>query len=693
MKRPTMLVQAVLYQLALDLDLSVERDQQRIADRCKHEGLSFLTITLPILSDALERGLENETFTCPTQFSRHGKLPRFLGGFFQRVFTKDGRLLPDPCPYTIAGIRQVCRFFKKLKLECSPKREAKAVQHFREVEGELRRMTPQIERKDDYLDKVSGILWTQVFPESDYTDLVCHHGPGFTADSRRPNERYRISKWNQRSEHSFPSDLHCYPNYGEAAESSKGSPDESNGLQYLPIRDEESVKVVFVPKTQSAPRVIAMEPSHVQYMQQSVKDYMYSVLENHPLTRHSVRFTDQSVNQRLAYRSSKNKRLATLDLKDASDRVHLHIVQRIFKNSGLLEYLEDARSLHATLPNNINLVLTKYASMGSALCFPVEACVFYTLILSAMHMLDGQRPSSRSIKRYSRKIDIYGDDIIVPVEYADVVTNYLESYALKVNTHKSFRNSLFRESCGADYFNGVDVKPVYARELPPSGSSKWEASHLMSWCSTADQFYLKGQWHIANKIRGMLRHVVGRPIPRTSIPGPGLAFWSFFVTDGLRFDKDYCGMKQQRLIFNPLKQKDQIDGDANACLNKWGIHTLLRDQRRNPYFDRRWPEQRDSSRLYMASADSCSREEDLRVGPREQLHTLSKLCSLREREEPYGPQIQAMANWDKSEVANWDVATGRKGFLSLRYGTTIDFVTSTKRGGFKSKRRWVSLLS
>jgi hypothetical protein len=71
MKRPTMLVQAMLDQLAMDLDLSVERDKQRIACRCEHEGLSFLTITLPLLSDALERGLEAGTFTCPTQFSRH----------------------------------------------------------------------------------------------------------------------------------------------------------------------------------------------------------------------------------------------------------------------------------------------------------------------------------------------------------------------------------------------------------------------------------------------------------------------------------------------------------------------------------------------------------------------------------------------------------------------------------------------
>jgi hypothetical protein len=55
-KRPTMLVKAVLEQLALDQDLSVERDVERIQRRCEHEGFSFLTITLPQLSDSLASG-------------------------------------------------------------------------------------------------------------------------------------------------------------------------------------------------------------------------------------------------------------------------------------------------------------------------------------------------------------------------------------------------------------------------------------------------------------------------------------------------------------------------------------------------------------------------------------------------------------------------------------------------------------
>jgi hypothetical protein len=708
-----MLVKALLSQLSLDLDLSVERDAQNIERRCEHEGLSFLTITLPQLSDALERGLEAGTFTCPSNFARHGSLPRFMGGFFKRVFNKDGRLLDEPCPYTIAGIRQVCRFFKKQKLPCSPKRNAEATRHFIEVEGELRRMTSQVERKDDILDKISGIIWSQVFPEPDYLDFVCHHGPGVTADRRLSNERHRISKWNHRSELTFPSDLHCFPNYGVAAE--VGGNREgiacANGPEYLELRDGLPVRVVFVPKTQTSPRVIAIEPSHMQYMQQSIKDYVYTVLETHPLTMHSIRFTRQDVNQRLAYKASKDRRLATLDLKDASDRVHLHLVQRIFKTSGLLEYLEDARSLHATLPNGTNIVLSKYASMGSALCFPVEAMVFYTLIQSAMHILDGGRPSSRSIRRYGKLIDIYGDDIIVPVEYADFVVKYLESYALKVNVNKSFKASAFRESCGADFFNGVPVNPVYAREDLPDNSRHWEANHIMSWNATADLFYMRGQWIVAQFIRDMLHRVVKRTIPRARKPGSGLYHLSFLFDTHCHYDRELHNWKQRRIVFDPVKRKDQIDGDEIACLNKWGIATHRRSSFGNDCsansFKRRpfW--------LYVGGSRPEVRNDRTSVGKRRPTVDTpvshSGICCIQNRlhfDRDTSRIVCSLAGSSNSQGDGLDQestpSTGSFGSYVEEWWPDpeshltdempeLDFLTSTKRGGFKSKRRWVSL--
>jgi hypothetical protein len=714
MKRPTMLVKALLQQAALDLDLSVERDLQRVEDRCKHEGLSFLTITLPRLSDALEQGIENGTFTCPTSFSRHGRLPRFLSGFFKRVFDKDGRLLPEVCPETVYWIRQICRFFKKLKKECRPKQNAKAVHHFKAVEGELRMLTSQVERKDNILDKISGIIWAQVFPELDYLSLVCHHGPGFTADRYLPNERYRLAKWYTRSEYSFPSDLHCYPNYGVAAEESRRGAECTEGIEYCRLRDELPVRVVFVPKTQTAPRVIAIEPANVQYMQQSVKDYIYPILEQNSLTRSSIRFQRQEVNQVLAYRSSIDKRLSTIDLKDASDRVHSHLVRRIFKNSGILDYLEDSRSLHATLPDGSNLVLWKFASMGSALCFPVESMVFYTLIQSAMHQLDGTRPSSRSIRHYGKLIDIYGDDIIIPVEYTDFVIRYLESYALKVNVDKSFSKSNFRESCGADFFNGYPVNPVYARQEPHDADNSWGPEHVMAWNATADLFYLTGKWHVAQVIRDLLRRVVRSTIPRARSMGSGLAHLSLLFTTHLRYNKDTCGFKQKRLHYQPVKRKDDIDGNEIACLNMWGIKSYLRSRGEREFANDQDTCQRLlrrclESRLESDSAHSSSSGSDVQ-------HDSRTLCnedvpSLPETEEELSsesPFLQSMAR-DGTNSCAGETRPGLTPQFDLDYclvepvesdplryleGDTngLDFQTSVKRGDFKSIRRWVSLV-
>nr|UJQ85349.1 MAG: hypothetical protein 3 [Leviviridae sp.] len=696
-----MLVEAILRQAEIDLDLSVERDVLAIARRVEHEGLSFLTITLPTLSDALERGLEYGLFSCPTNFSRHGSLPRLLGGFFKRVFSKDGSLLDEPCPECIFYIRQICRFFKKLKIRCTPEREAQAEARFIEIEGELFHATENILREDLLLDQISGIVWSQVFPELDGTQLVCHHGPGATAEMLLPNGRKRIRQWYDRSELSFPSDLHCFPNYWEASLSS-GNVAGAGGIEYRSVRDELPVRVVFVPKTLTSPRVIAIEPSHVQYMQQGLKDYVYEVLESHPLTKRSIRFSRQDVNQQLAYSSSKDRSLATLDLKDASDRVHFELVRRIFKTSGILDYLEDSRSLHATLPSGRNIVLSKFASMGSALCFPVEAMVFYTLIQCAMHDQDGIRPCSRSIAAYSRKIDVYGDDIIVPVAYADAVVQKLESYSLKVNINKSFRFSHFRESCGADFYKGVAVNPVYAREVPPDAGQKWGPSELMSWNCTADLFYLRGMWHVAQVVRDMVQTAVKRPIPRSRYPGSGIVHISLLFSTGLRLNAQTQSWEQRRTQFTPLKRKDNIDGDANACLQHWGLSQLsvLRGNMDD-----------DASRrniLLRRALSSAIPGAGLLGFPDSNHHDVEpKLCvapfplNASEQSGDYAGLENSRGALCLNDAVYWSETSdlpnrGLEFQPDLSYldkrADGLDFNSSVNRGRFKSKCRWTSLL-
>ena len=719
MKRPTMLAKALLEQFGRDLGLSVERDVATLQRRCEHEGLSFLTITLPVLSDALERGLEDGLLTVPTDFCRTGRLPRFMGGFFSRVFARTGEVLPECDVEAIFAIRQVCRFFKKLKMPCTDSREREAEAHYLEIEEELSAITPSIGRKDEILDRVSGIIWSQVFPEVDPLDIVCKHGPGTTADKMAFNERHQIRFWYDRFELTYPSDLHAFPNYGYASEST-GTPSSSSELNFLSVADEPPCRVVFVPKTQKSPRVIATEPHAMQYVQQGLMGYIVPRVEAHRLTRNSIRFTDQGPNQMLARHGSRDRSLATLDLKDASDRVHVALVRRIFRFSGIFDYLEDARSLHAVLPSGRNVILNKFASQGSAICFPTEAMVFYTLIQACMHAQDGVSPTSSSIRRYSDVIDVYGDDIIVPVNYAETVACYLESYGLKVNLNKSFRHSLFRESCGGDYYNGYSVKPVYARQLPPESTRLWTPKIVMAWVSTANQLYQLGLWQIAQTVRSMVEKAVRSRIPRsTSKTGAGLFFDSVCFTTDLRFNPDLCGYEQRRIVYQPTLKKDDIDGNAIASLNRWGISNRYGQDRNGPNRLRGLRSSSHLGQLYdlhpyrgefpQSESESDYSRKDLRPVCGIPLFVDEALCSSFE--EYVQPQTEDVAQasvrrlWEtdlvapQARTAYVDHLAQHNRSQALDFLKTVEtkseirFSSSVKRGGFKSKHRWVTLIT
>jgi hypothetical protein len=140
--------------------------------------------------------------------------------------------------------------------------------------------------------------------------------------------------------------------------------------------------------------------------------------------------------------------------------------------------------------------------MGSALCFPIEAMLFYTIILSAITRRSGRRLTLKSLLRASESVRVYGDDIIVPIDCVQDVWNELEWFNLRVNDRKTFRTGKFRESCGLDAYAGIPVTPVYVRRLLPT--TRHDAAELISAVSLGNQFYKAGYWRTASYVR---RHV------------------------------------------------------------------------------------------------------------------------------------------------------------------------------------------
>jgi hypothetical protein len=60
---------------------------------------------------------------------------------------------------------------------------------------------------------------------------------------------------------------------------------------------------------------------------------------------------------------------------------------------------------------------------------------------------------------------VFGDDIIVPTDLYEETLQALSALGFIPNTDKSFGAGPFRESCGADWFNGKSVRGVYCKHL------------------------------------------------------------------------------------------------------------------------------------------------------------------------------------------------------------------------------------
>jgi len=498
-------------------DVSDLRDLKTIRSRVEKEGISFLTISLPRFCQDFERSLALG-YIDPTLFQHFRKCglgPSFLKGLIGRLFNYEtGRIYGDENSISIDDhtvlvdcVRQICLAFKKIQLACTPKRIQAAIANFSTIEQSFPAFSVP-EEELDYFRRVSSMLWDNIMANIRLDKLVPRHGPGATAERASGNRKYDWRIWHDRLEPFFPILDSAYSN--SAIES-----EELKKVTVVKPEQEQPVRVVCVPKTLKGPRIIAIEPCCMQYAQQAIRRVLYDTIESSELTKGHVNFRDQSVNQRLALISSYDGQLATIDLSDASDRVPRDLALEMFRsNPDLRDAIDACRSTSAELPDGVVIRdLKKFASMGSALCFPIESMYFYTICVVAQLRERKLPVSHANIMKVSRGIHVYGDDLVVPVTYASVTLDYLQKYNCKVNVSKTFFSGNFRESCGTDAYEGEVVTPVYLRKQRPK--SMREGSELLSWVATANAFYKRGYWHTAQLMYLIIERIIG-PLPYVS---------------------------------------------------------------------------------------------------------------------------------------------------------------------------------
>lgn len=211
--------------------------------------------------------------------------------------------------------------------------------------------------------------------------------------------------------------------------------------------DEATCNLVsFVPKTAKTHRAIAIEPTLNTYIQRGIDSELRDLLR-----KAGYDLSDQGKNAAYAKIGSITGSLGTLDLSSASDTVASSLVYRLLPYSWF-RVLNDTRSHRYTLKKGDDeRTYHKFASMGNGFCFPLETLIFAAAVRACKKQLKPDEP------RHA----IYGDDIIASVEIMPLLISLLKFLGFKPNEDKTFYKGPFRESCGADWYEGQDVRPVY----------------------------------------------------------------------------------------------------------------------------------------------------------------------------------------------------------------------------------------
>lgn len=372
-------------------------------------------------------------------------------------------LTPDAVRHT----RQALAFFQKLKyLNVGIDRERKGLEKFLEAEQLCAETNERLAmRRKGILQfparvelvfqtaqrKIAQVLsrsWKEDLPPS-LEQIPLRLGPGSTRRTRKAEAsiRAKMSEGVSCSEELLPlvkAMLAELPHLSTSNASLSWVDEDGQEWDRVDV-EVITARLEFVPKNALSLRSMVVQPL-LNLMYQLGYGAEIAVR----LAAFGVDIRDQERNKRLAREGSFTNALATLDLSSASDTISREIVYELLP----LEWahiLSRGRTTRVELPTGQVIREEKFSSMGNGFTFPLETLIFWGLAAACCGADAGH-------------VSVYGDDIIVPSQYADLVSEVLRYAGFNVNQKKSFSTGPFRESCGADWFRGSDVRPFYQKE-------------------------------------------------------------------------------------------------------------------------------------------------------------------------------------------------------------------------------------
>jgi len=461
------------------------RDVSTLERRLAAEGESFLTKTLPAFGKSIDLALQGHVPLSTSLFKKTGRtaLPAFLQALLRRVFLDDGWVLDKPCVIAITLLRQVVNWHKKLKKGYSDESLQEAANDFIRVDSALPNCVGDMPDAVGLLDVARAIV-ERIFANcGDVSSVFPKHGPGAVAGSEGIIGKRRLATSYTELEAVFRPIPWFFSLRDVAEDPSRvyGRPKARFGMS----------RVAFVEKDSSGPRTIGLEPAEYMWCQQALKSLMYNHIEKRSIARGHVNFTDQTINRRLAWEWF---RYDTLDMSKASDRNSYALVEALFGRLPLWRYLRASRTPGTVLPDGRTLLYRKFAPMGSAVCFPVQAVVYYALACAAQHL------AGMPLFLACRNTYVYGDDLVVLHGQFRVVDDAFTKVGLQFNMLKCCTEGRFRESCGMDAYDGFEVTPIRMRLADVN-----ERADLAKLVKHSNGLMDAGYWHSALMLRSLAK--------------------------------------------------------------------------------------------------------------------------------------------------------------------------------------------
>lgn len=147
--------------------------------------------------------------------------------------------------------------------------------------------------------------------------------------------------------------------------------------------------------------------------------------------------------------------------------------------------------------------------MGSSVCFPVEALVFWALAVSILVVHKPIKTSKwTALRKAAKSVYVYGDDIICDSEDYAIIMQQMERFGLLFNRNKCCVSGRFRESCGCDAYGGVDVTPIRLRKTW-NHQTPYDPIQLQSYVEFSNSMYVRGYRGVALYVEGLVESLYG----------------------------------------------------------------------------------------------------------------------------------------------------------------------------------------